>query len=110
MTTTKHTPNRKGNTMTTIDDRTPEQKKTHTWGIVARDKFLSGWGGAATGASRCAWACHPDVNTDRVFNWVKNRSEMRYVALVNLSTYRPPRGTAHFHIYVCDPEHAAARY
>jgi hypothetical protein len=92
------------------DDRTEEQKKTHIWAIVAKDKFMSGWGRASTGASRCAWACHPDVNTDRVFNWVKNRSEMRYVSLVDLRTYRPPSGTAHFHIYVCNPDHVAARY
>lgn len=92
------------------DDRTEEQKATHVWGIVARDKFLSGWGQAKDGASRCAWACHPDVNTDRVFNWVRSRSEMQRVSLVDLRTYRPPSGTAHFHIYVCNPEHVGARY
>lgn len=92
------------------DDRTPEQKKTHRLAVVARDKFLSGWGGASGGASRCAWACHPDVNTDRVFNWVKSRKEMRHVNLVDLDTYRPPSGTAHFHVYVCNPDHVAARH
>lgn len=94
--------------MTTEDDRTEEQKKTHRLAIVARDKFMSGWGGASGGASRCAWACHPDVNTDRVFDWVRNRSEMAYVNVVDLSTYRPPSGTAHFHIYVCNPGHPAS--
>lgn len=98
--------------MTTViaDDRTPEQKTTHRWAIVAKDKFLSGWGGARGGASRCAWACHPDVNTDRVYNWVKARKEMRHVNLVDLTTYRAPRGTSHFHIYVCDADHVAARF
>jgi len=91
------------------DDRTPEEKKTHWWGIVSRDKFLSGWGGAIGGVSRCAWACHPAVNTDQVFDWVKSRSDMRYVNLVDLNTYRPPRGTAHFHIYVCGVDHPATR-
>jgi hypothetical protein len=94
----------------TKDDRTPEQKQTHVLAIVARDKFLSGWGGARGGTSRCAWACHPDVNPDRLFNWVKSRSEMQRVALVDLRTYRPPAGTAAFHIYVCNPEHVGARY
>ena len=92
------------------DDRTQDQKKTHTWAIVAHDRFMSGWGRAEGGSSRCAWAIHPDVNSDRVYNWVKSRKEMKYVNLVDLSTYRPPRGTAHFHIYVCDPDHVAARY
>lgn len=98
--------------MSTIkaDDRTPEQRKTHKWGVVAKDKFMSGWGGASGGASRCAWACHPDVNIDRVERWVRHRSEMRYVSVVDLSTYRPPIGTAHFHIYVCEPDHVAARF
>jgi hypothetical protein len=92
------------------DNRTDEQKKTHTLAIVARDKFMSGWGGAKDGVSRCAWAIAPDVNPDRVFNWVKSRSEMQYVNLVDLRTYRTPRGTAHFHIYVCNPDHVAAKY
>jgi len=95
--------------MTKQDDRTPQQMTTHVWGIVAKDKCMSGWGGASGGASRCAWACGPGVNTDRVFNWVKSRTEMQYISLVDLSTYRPPRGTAHFHIYVCNPGHPATR-
>lgn len=92
------------------DDRTEEQKKTHRWAIVARDSYMSGWGGARGGTSRCAWACHPDVNTDRVFNWVNKRSEMKRVALVDLTTYRAPKGTAHFHIYVCNPDHVGAKF
>ena len=92
------------------DDRTEEQRKTHRLAIVARDSFMSGWGGAKGGASRCAWACAPDVNPDRVFNWVKSRGEMRHVSLVDLRTYRPARNTAHFHVYVCNSDHVAANY
>jgi len=91
------------------DDRTPEQKESHKWGIVAKDKFMSGWGGAEGGVSRCAWACSPDVNIDRVFGWVESRAEMIYVNMVDLNTYRPPRGTAHFHIYVCEEGHPATK-
>ncbi len=94
----------------TEDRRTEEQKLTHRLAIVARDTCLSGWGGARGGTSRCAWACHPDVNTDRVFNWVRSRSDMQRVALVDLDTYRPPSGTAHFSIYVCNPDHIGAKY
>ena len=92
------------------DDRTPEQKKTHVWGVVGRDSFMSGWGGATGGYSRAVWACGPNVDSDRVFNWVKSRKEMRYVSLVDLATYRAPKGTAHLHIYVVDEYHPAARY
>lgn len=84
------------------DDRTPEQQRTHTLAVVARDKFLSGWGDAANGASRCAWALEPGGNIRKLERWVKGRSEMRYVTVISLRTYRPPRGTAHFHIYVAD--------
>ena len=95
--------------MKTIDDRTPEQRKTHTFAVVAKDRFMSGWGGATGGASRCGWAFDPrKVNSDRVENWVRSRGEMRYVNVVDLRTYRAPRGTAHFHIYVCDPGHPAS--
>ena len=87
------------------DDRTPEQKLTHRWGVVARDKFMSGWGGARGGASRCAWACDPAADLCQLEKWVRSRSQMIYVNVVDLNTYRPPRGTAHFHIYVCEPDH-----
>ena len=90
--------------MTIVDDRTEEQKATHRLGVVARDKFMSGWGGAKGGASRCAWACGPGVNINQLENWVRSRHEMIYVNVVNLSDYRPPRGTVHFHIYVADTE------
>lgn len=70
---------------------------------------MSGWGGARGGASRCAWACGPDVDIDRMFNWVNGRSEMRYVSIVDLSTYRAPRRTAHFHIYVANADHTGNR-
>lgn len=93
--------------METKDDRTEEQKLTHRWAVVGRDRFMSGWGGAEGGYSRCAWACGPGVSLDRVENWVRRRSDMQYVNLVDLNTYRPPRSTAHFHIYVCDTDHPA---
>lgn len=96
--------------MIRVDDRTPEQRKTHRWGVVMRDKFMSGWGGAQGGYSRAAWAVGPDVNIDRVERWVRSRSDAQYVSVVDLNTYRCPRGTAHFHIYVVEPHDTAATY
>jgi len=93
------------------DDRTEEQKGTHILAVVMKDNLMSGWGEAKGGASRCAWAFDPSkVNSDRVFNWVKSRKEARYVSLIDLRTYRVPCGTVHFHIYVCEPDHPAAKY
>lgn len=89
------------------DDRSEAEKQTHCFAVVAKDKFMSGWGGAANGASRAAWAVPPDLNIDRVYDWVKRRKEMQYVNIVDLRNYRAPRGTAHFHIYVVNPGHSS---
>lgn len=96
---------------TVEDNRSDEQKKTHILAVVATDKGMSGWGGARGGLSKCAWAFDPaEVNSDRVENWVRARSDMSWVALVDLRTYRASRRAAHFHIYVCGPDHVAAKY
>jgi hypothetical protein len=100
----------KGGRAVIKDDRTPEQKQTHVDGVIARDSFMSGWGRAKDGASWCAWACGPDVDIQRVKAWVRHRDEMHHVKIVNLNEYKPTYGTAHFHIYVCHPDHVAARY
>lgn len=88
--------------MTREDNRTEAQRATHTWAVVARDNFMSGWGGAKGGHSRCAWACASLRQAEIMEKWVRDREEMRYVSLVDLRSYRVPRGTAHFHIYVAD--------
>ena len=100
--------------MTTIeDDRTDEQRATLTWGVRMYDKFMSGWGGAHGGASVAIWACRYE-DLDRVYDWVKARSEARRVAFVRLPgsprgirPYRPARGVAHVHVYVALPGHPA---
>ena len=93
--------------MKTVDDRNESQKITHKWAIVAKDKCMSGWGGAAGGASRVAWAVESYASVDKVLDWVKSRKEMKYVNVVNLNDYRAPRGTAHFHVYVAGADHPA---
>ena len=85
------------------DDRTQEQKKTHTYLVTATDRFMSGWGKCANGGvSKCAWACRPEV-WEQVHKWVSNRSEMRYVNLVIGKWY--PRNAKHVHIYVVEEGH-----
>ena len=85
---------------------------THTVLITATDKFLSGWGLAKNGKSRCAWACKEE-HADTVYNWVNGRSDMKYVNIHYLRKerkYYPGSGTAHFHIYVVDDNHPALDY
>ena len=86
------------------DDRTPEQRRTHTILITATDRAMSGWGGARGGLSKCAWAVAPDQSWERVFNWVKRRGDMSYVNMTTGKWY--PRA-AHVHIYVVNAGHPA---
>jgi len=86
------------------DDRTEEQLKTHTILVTATDRFLSGWGHAHGGVSKCAWACASRDVADRVFKWVSSRAEMKYVNMTD-RPWRPK--AAHVHIYVVDENHPA---
>lgn len=87
------------------DDRTKEQKQTHNVLITATDKFMSGWGQASQWLSKCAWACKKE-HADKVFDWVSNREEMKYVN-INYSGRWHPRNAAHVHIYVVEDNHPA---
>ena len=89
------------------DDRTEEQKATHFWAVVAKDTFMSRWGLAKGGVSRCAWACQGYDAAAKAYDWVKSRKEMQRVSIVDLRKYSPPKTDAHFHVYVCGPSHRA---
>lgn len=86
-----------------VDDRTAEQKKTHTVLVTATDTFMSNWGKAKGGKSKVAWACEPD-KVGKVLAWVLERKEMRYVNVQYGGWY--PKA-AHVHIYVVTDEHPA---
>ena len=85
------------------DDRTQEEMKTHYWLVTATDKFMSGWGRANGGLSKCAWACRPE-DVDAVYDWVKNRSDMKYVNIRTTPWYPVCK---HVHIYVVRGNHPA---
>jgi hypothetical protein len=91
------------------DDRTAEQRETHTIGIAGTDSFLSGWGGARGGASVAIWAVSPDVSADRVESWVKRRGDMKNVRTVDLRLYKPRANVAHVHIYVVGSDHPSVK-
>lgn len=80
------------------DDRTPEQRKTHTEIVLMSDAFMSGWGGAGNGPSYAGWACRPE-KTREVELRIRARKEARRVRIVS-GDYRPPRIEGHCHIYV----------
>jgi len=89
------------------DDRTPEQMVTHRNLVIGTDSFMSGWGGAAGGASYAAWACE-DRDVSTVLAWVESRREMKRVR-VTCDPYRPGSACAHLHIYVVDDDHVSVR-
>ena len=96
--------------MQKVDDRTPEQKNTHTWLVIGTDSFMSGWGGASGGTSYAAWACRPE-HREPVWDWVTSREEMKRVREVSESGYGcspwRPRGGGLAHVYVVDANHPA---
>lgn len=92
------------------DDRTVAEHLTHNWLVVARDRFMSGWGGARGGASIAAWACRTLPEAEACEQWVRSRSEMRYVRLTRESKgYVSRIRGAHVHVYVCNDGHPALR-
>lgn len=91
--------------MVYVDDRTEAETRTHTVGIVGTDRFLSGWGRSGRGTSFAVWATTPE-HAHAVERWVRERSDMSRVRVVDLRTYRP-RNASHVHVYVVDPTHPA---
>lgn len=79
------------------DRRTDEQKKTHRWLVTATDRFMSGWGQAEGGASKCAWACQTLAEARECAERIRARGDMRYVNITNNPWY--PKA-AHVSIYV----------
>ena len=91
---------------TRVDDRTAEQKKTHTYLVTATDKFMSGWGGASGGISKVAWCCDTKEKMWKLLSWVEKRPEMKYVNWTHGTWY--PKA-AHVHFYVVDDNHPALK-
>lgn len=84
------------------DDRTEEQKKTHTWLVVGTDRFMTGFGQECGRLGRgqvslAAWACKPE-DVDRCEALMHNRNEMKRIRVVSDPYY--PKGCYHLHIYV----------
>jgi hypothetical protein len=85
------------------DDRTPEQRRSHGYLVVATDRFMSGWGGATGGMSYAAWACSTLADRDKALAWVSARGDMKRVRCLAdwpLQRYQPGSHCAHIHIYV----------
>lgn len=88
------------------DDRDASQRYTHVIGVAMNDRFLSNWGRAQRGTSVAVWACTKD-DEDRVYDAVRRRSDASRVRVVDLRTWRRPRGAAHVHIYAVSGDHPA---
>lgn len=90
--------------MKLVDDRTAEQKKTHTFIYGGTDRVLSGWypltprrGEAGNGPSYAFWAIPPQFEL-ALRQWVDQRGDIYRLRQVS-PDYRPPSGPGHCHIY-----------
>ena len=88
------------------DDRTEEQKKTHSVLYGGVDLFLSSWGPPAhLGVkSRAYWACEPE-HADRVRWWVSSRSDLEQIQEGRPRWHK----NDWVHIYVVGDEHPALK-
>ena len=84
--------------MILVDDRTPEEKKTHNTIVLMTDRFMSGWGQASGGMSFAGWACQ-DGHINACESQVRTRSDAMRVRIVG-GDYKPPSRPGHCHIYV----------
>jgi hypothetical protein len=89
------------------DDRTEDQKLTHTHLVIGTDRFMSGWGKAQGGVSYAAWACRPE-HRDKVLSWMVSRSDQSRIREAYSKNYRP-KGIGHTHIYVVNQSHNALK-
>lgn len=95
-----------------VDDRTPEQRETHRYLVVASDEFMSRWasdiesrekGRTVTAQSYAAWACESRAEANECMVRVMRRPEMKRVRVVydtKGARYRPKSHVAHLYIYV----------
>lgn len=81
------------------DNRTAEQRLTHTVFVRGVDKFMSGWGLAQGGTSVAAWACRPE-DLPVVETRVRSRGDLSRITVARRLRATP--GCAHIHIYVAD--------
>jgi len=91
------------------DDRTDEQRKTHTVLYGGVDTFLSSWGPPADAGvnSRAYWACKPE-DCDKVRSWVRAREEFKSGPRPRFSTEAASAvGDDFVHIYAVNPGHPA---
>ena len=92
-----------------IDDRTDEQRRTHTVLVLGTDDVMTRWGRECgmvgrTGRSLAAWACKPE-HVQTVTAWAKGRNDLKHVRTATECTF--PRKGDHIHIYVVDDDHVS---
>jgi len=81
-----------------IEDRRNEaEKQSHKVYVVARDKFLSGWGMAQGGTSYIAWACADDEVAQCVEKKIVFKPEMKNVRITR--TLPRLKGSDHLMIW-----------
>ena len=89
------------------DDRSEDQKESHSVLVGGYDKFLSGWrcwDGTDRQDSYAFWACQPE-NKEVVEAWVTARPEFRNVKQRRYEWCYEKAKSADVHIYLVDEGH-----
>lgn len=86
------------------DDRTADEKKTHTCIVMMTDSDMSD---RENGTSYAGWACRYD-DLRAVELWVRRRVDAKRVRIVH-GNYRPPSISGHCHIYIVNDDHPSVR-
>ena len=80
------------------DDRTEEQKRTHSVLVVGTDPFMSRLG---LGTSVAAWACEP-ADLLSCLAWVENRGDLLRLRIIHDEKRWRPKAD-HVHVYLWRP-------
>jgi hypothetical protein len=78
----------------------------YIYAVVARDKFMSGWGQAEGRSSYAAWLCREN-QLPYVRQWVESRPEMTHVDVLirDAAASRAKRSRNHWSFYVVEGRH-----
>lgn len=93
--------------MKITDDRTDQEKDTHTELVCVIDVEVTSWDSPTVYRQITAWACHP-YHTEAVHKWACQVNKGMQIKLCDSASFKP-RGKGHCHIQVVLDNHPAVK-
>lgn len=91
--------------MSIQDERTEQEKKTYNILISASRRHRGRYANEQK-SSKFGWACKNIQHANRIFNWVKNRSDMKLVKM-HLDKVWSPKNADAVYIFKVNKHHPA---